>query len=37
VEGPAQDAIIGESKTAKQALDAAQSQALANMKRNGGP
>ena len=33
----AQDAIINGTKSAKDALDAAQAQALQNMKRNGGP
>jgi multiple sugar transport system substrate-binding protein len=37
VSNPAQDAIISGSKSPKQAMDDAQSQALANMKRNGGP
>ncbi|GAC1396969.1 MAG: ABC transporter substrate-binding protein [Chloroflexota bacterium] len=36
VEVPAQDAILN-GKSPKDALDSAQSQALTNMKRNGGP
>jgi len=34
---PAQNDIMNGRKSAKQALDAAQQQALTNMKRNGGP